>query len=1092
MRLENLAADDRRAHAPRLSATVTVTRPGPGGTVDRRRPPDRSPAPTTSTPTTASLDHAGAVGSDRDRRRRTSATDHHPHRRPPTSTLLHRPRHDRPAERRQRHVRSRRASPTSTPTSDTSVGATVTVTYTYVSDNRPPDAAHHPRRPAGLHRRPQPRSSPSPPSPAPPPSAGSPRPSSDRYVGALHEPLDPATSPGTDDGLYTFSVRATDAAGNVGHRRRRGPSPSTASPPSTRLDVRAAGPRPAARTPTWAFTIEPGATARCSLDGVRAGAVHLAVHRRPRHGRPTAPTPSRCVAVDAAGNAGPADRSTPTRSTARRPLAPTITAPPASPGNDPTPDLGDRAGGRRDDRDLLGRRRHRTPRAARPFTADLSAAADGPHTIAVRNADAAGNQSAAATSSTYDLDRGRARRPDHHRAHRRRPTSPRPTWGITRRAPAPPPSAGSTPAPGRRAPARSRPRSVRAATACTCSRCGPPTPPATAAPRRPPPTRLDTTRPRPPHDRHRPGRPEQQPHARSGPSPSTPTAPPTLLARRRPVGPVHVAAPGRPRRGAADGVAPAGGAGHRRPGQRRAAGGRARFVLDRTAPAAPVDHQRAELARRPAPPCRGPSPRPTGTTARCRIDMGPLFAVRRARVDGHLRRRRPAPLRRASPSTPPATAAPRRWPMYTLDRVAPVAPTITASPTSPDRVHDAPVDLHRRGRLRRRVRHRRLRRGCRARRPSSPTCRRAADGPHTFAVRSVDGAGQRRRAPQPATFVLDRTPPGAPVRHRCARPPTATTTPRRGPSSSTTGAAAGCRIDDGAVGAVRRRPSPPTSAPAATASTPSRCGPSTRSATWARRRSPPTSLDRVAAGGRHLHRRPAVARQRPDARSGPSPTSPARTAWCSLDGATAVVVRRRARRPTLLADGTPRGRRGRRRRGRQHAARPTTSTYELDTVAPASPRLTAPRTPDRDVHPEWGIEVEPGAVAECSFDDGERRRLRRRVHRRPRPASTAPTASSVFARDAAGQRVRAGRRAPTCSTRSRRRRPVLLHTPDRGRLDLALHHRGQRHRGVLGGRRPVDARARARCPAARPARPCASRSAPSTGPATAPPSPAPP
>ena len=69
---------------------------------------------------------------------------------------------------------------------------------------------------------------------------------------------------------------------------------------------------------------------------------------------------------------------------------------------------------------------------ATSFTADLSAAADGPHTISVRNADAAGNQSAA-TSQTYDLDRSAPGAPTITS-----PPSPSnvttPSWGITTEA----------------------------------------------------------------------------------------------------------------------------------------------------------------------------------------------------------------------------------------------------------------------------------------------------------------------------------------------------------------------------------------------------------------------------------------------------------------------------------------------------------------------------------------------------------------------------------------------------------------------------------------------------------------------------------
>ena len=69
---------------------------------------------------------------------------------------------------------------------------------------------------------------------------------------------------GEPDGTYTFSVRATDAAGNVG-------APATSA---YALDTTAPAPRTHERArlavvgenPSWAFTAEAGATIECSLD----------------------------------------------------------------------------------------------------------------------------------------------------------------------------------------------------------------------------------------------------------------------------------------------------------------------------------------------------------------------------------------------------------------------------------------------------------------------------------------------------------------------------------------------------------------------------------------------------------------------------------------------------------------------------------------------------------------------------------------------------------------------------------------------------------------------------------------------------------
>jgi hypothetical protein len=107
----------------------------------------------------------------------------------------------------------------------------------------------------------------------------------------------------------------------------------------------------------------------------------------------------------------------------------------------------------------------------------------------------------------------------------------------------------------------------------------------------------------------------------------------------------------------------------------------------------------------------------------------------------------------------------------------------------------------------------------------------------------------------------------------------------------------------------------------------------------------------------------------------------------------------------------------------------TTTTYELDTAAPAVPVLTSPRTPDRDEHPEWGIEVEAGAVAECTFDDDP-----------PVACGTVYTADlvgldgthhlSVIARDPAGNVSTVVTSTYVLDTVAPAA-PVLLHTPDR-------------------------------------------------------------
>ena len=428
---------------------------------------------------------------DRQRRRRRQTTDRHAHRaRRPDA--LHRHRHrsccrapgtdtsipPAPARcrrraqhlgrrRRDRHLHLRVRHPAARP-------------------------AHHRRR----RRPPSPPtptpSSPSPPRPAPPPSAGSPRP--------------PAPAPGPrarargsahlgagDDGLSTFSVRATDAAGNVGDGQPPAASPSTGSRPRQPvLTFDAAGPRPERPPDVGLHRSRPGATARCSLDGAAPAAVQLALRRRPDRGRRR---PAHLLGVrrrrrrqHRAGRRRHL-RARP-RWPPRRPPSPPRRRAPATTPPRPGPSSSPRDavaascsvdGGpytscgtlvhRRPVRRRRRRPHHRGPqRATRPATR------------------------ARATTGTYRPRSTRARRAHHHQpavaVERHQP-------GLDASPPTParPPSAASTRARGHPAPAPSRRRSGPGATACTCSPSGPPTPPATAGRRRPRPTRSTPPRP---------------------------------------------------------------------------------------------------------------------------------------------------------------------------------------------------------------------------------------------------------------------------------------------------------------------------------------------------------------------------------------------------------------------------------------------------------------------------------------------------------------------------------------------------------------------------------------------------------------------
>ncbi|HEX8082780.1 MAG TPA: Ig-like domain-containing protein [Solirubrobacteraceae bacterium] len=136
--------------------------------------------------------------------------------------------------------------------------------------------------------------------------------------GADVRPWAPCTSPrsfglaGEPDGDYTFSVRATDAAGNTGpaatdaHRVDRVPP----APPAIGDDP---GPLGRGRTPSWGFTAEDGATFECTLERAGATLDPWAVCVSPRGydlaGQDDGPFAFAVRAVDAAGNTSPASTS---------------------------------------------------------------------------------------------------------------------------------------------------------------------------------------------------------------------------------------------------------------------------------------------------------------------------------------------------------------------------------------------------------------------------------------------------------------------------------------------------------------------------------------------------------------------------------------------------------------------------------------------------------------------------------------------------------------------------------------------------------------------------------------------------------------
>ena len=272
---------------------------------------------------------------------------------------------------------------------ETAAGAAVTVTYDFVADNRAPDPPTITASPAAFT------------------AGGDLSLSFTTEPGAttectLTDDWAPCTSPWAlpvaSDGTYTASVRATDPAGNQG-----GPATRTfvldrsaPAPPTFTSSPVSPGANP---SPSWAFTVESGATAECSVDGgAWAGCTTPVRVDLTADGSHTIGV----RAVDAAGNEGPAVSTTYVLDRVP-PGLPTITTHPPSPGMDTTPtweftaDPGSTLACSVDSGAWVACSDGR-------FTANLTGpGAEGPHAFAVRATDTAGNPGPAATG-TYVLD----------------------------------------------------------------------------------------------------------------------------------------------------------------------------------------------------------------------------------------------------------------------------------------------------------------------------------------------------------------------------------------------------------------------------------------------------------------------------------------------------------------------------------------------------------------------------------------------------------------------------------------------------------------------------------------------------------------
>lgn len=211
---------------------------------------------------------------------------------------------------------------------------------------------------------------------------------------------------GQPDGPYTFSVRATDGAGNVGAPASDTYTLDTTPPGVPTITSSPASPS-SLQAPSWSFTAEFGATTECELS--RGGTVVSGWGNcaSPRsyslNGQPDGDYTFRVRAIDAVGNTSGSAQNTYTLDT----TAPTVTvSAQSSPGNDRTPSWTfSTEAGASTECQLSSGAGILQPFApcGTPATYDLTGQPDGGYTVSVRGTDAAGNTGAAGTS-TYVLD----------------------------------------------------------------------------------------------------------------------------------------------------------------------------------------------------------------------------------------------------------------------------------------------------------------------------------------------------------------------------------------------------------------------------------------------------------------------------------------------------------------------------------------------------------------------------------------------------------------------------------------------------------------------------------------------------------------
>ncbi len=237
------------------------------------------------------------------------------------------------------------------------------------------------------------------------------------------------------DGTYTFSVRQTDKAGNTSAAAASDYVLDQSAPAAPA--VNAPAPNPGTDTaPAWTFTGEAGATFQCELTKASTLVSASGPCSSPRSYDLSAEGDGTyTLAVrqtDAAGNTSAVATADYTLDRGV-PAAPSITSSPGSPGTDSSPSwsfTGEASASFECQLSQGATVISAYAGCSSPHTADLSAQPDGTYTFSVRQRDAAGNTSAAATSD-YALDRAAPAQPTITSTPGATASNANPAWSFT-------------------------------------------------------------------------------------------------------------------------------------------------------------------------------------------------------------------------------------------------------------------------------------------------------------------------------------------------------------------------------------------------------------------------------------------------------------------------------------------------------------------------------------------------------------------------------------------------------------------------------------------------------------------------------------